>query len=168
MEEATEQEFVFQSRELGLNLHTKREEQFYRGGQFNVIPAELVRFEQGKFKTNDSALADRIRKTPAFRDRRVIELTANDFEMLKLAEEYTKKANALRTKVVRGAVSGETLHKEAGVEKQTPVENKPSLQEKAKSKCADCGKEFEDDFSGAKLRGHMMHHRRKAQSQKKE
>lgn len=130
------------------SLQIKPEGKSFKGEEVVTWRAEMVSFEGGVFKTDDQEMADAIRNTDAFKKGRVFELKVGEEEPV-----------AQKSKTVRGAISSGTLKEEAGVRAES---EKLSFKEKKVTKCdvPGCGKTFENDFYGRKLRMHKLQHRR--------
>jgi len=113
-------------------------------GEIEVIPAKLVAFEGGVFKTEDPEEAEKIRNSDAFKKGRIFEL--------KIGEEPPAPSKA---QVVRGSISSATLKGEMGSE---PTEEKSQIKlaEQGTTYCAKCDKYFQEDFHGRKLRMHTL------------
>ncbi|GAG55054.1 unnamed protein product [marine sediment metagenome] len=108
-----------------------------------ISVAKLVSFDGGVFRTKDKDLIEAIRKTEAFDSGRVFELPSG-----------ARPPEKPKVEVIRGAVSSKTIHEEAGVKE--PEEGGLSLKEKGNTECPDCGKQFKEDYRGAKLRMHKI------------
>jgi hypothetical protein len=117
------------------------------GGKVVPIPAVVIAFEGGTYSTSDPKRIEAIRETEAFKAGRVFQLAMGEEAPKQKLPDY-----------IRGAISTKSIHKEADVEE--PADPAMSLKEKGISKCLECPKEFTEDYSGAKLRGHMISHRR--------
>lgn len=150
-------EVIFHSVSRAHLLHLKSEQKgFTAHGVAEVVQAKMARFENGIYKTSDEEEIGLIRNTPAYKNKRVFEVTRADEEAL--------RKPVVESKVVRGAITSEGLKKEAGIESTTIA---PGLKMESKksgiTKCdvSGCGKIFQDDFTGARLRMHKVSHRRK-------
>ena len=122
-------------------------------GMIKPIPANVIRFEGGKYLTDDPKVIGLIKATPAFKRHEVFTLTEE-----KAAEE---KAKPPAKKTVRGSIDSKSLEKEAGV--QDSPEMQAALKEKGVTHCdfPKCKAVFENDFTGKRLRMHKLSHRRK-------
>ena len=105
--------------------------------------AKVVSFDGGVFRTKNEELIEAIRKTEAFDSGRVFELPSGE-----------KPPPKPKVEVIRGAISSKTIHQEAGVKE--PVDPGLSLKEKGNTECSECGKQFSEDYRGAKLRMHKI------------
>lgn len=137
------------------SLQIEPEGKQVRGNEVFPIPAVVIAFEGGTYSTDDQRRIDAIRSTEAFKAGRVFEMPVGE-----------KPPRPQPVGYVRGAVDTKSIHKEAGVEE--PIDPGLSLKEKGISKCPECSKEFTQDYSGTKLRGHMISHRRKPREVKTE
>ena len=105
--------------------------------------AKILNFEGGVFRTKNKEEIEAIRKTEAFENGRVFELPSGE-----------KPPEKKKVEVIRGPMSSKTIHQEAGVKE--PVDQGLSLKEKGSTECGDCGKQFQEDYRGAKLRMHKI------------
>lgn len=129
-------------------LHVEKEKKRFIGEEVNITPAKLIKFENGMYATESDDEIEKIRESNAFKSGVIRELKSED----------EKKFGPEPSKVFRGPVDSKDLATEAG----------EKLEEKAKkeqvmaglTKCPDCGKEFDKDLSGRKLRMHRLSHRK--------
>jgi len=150
------EQVIFRAINANLSLHVKKEEKYYKGEELHVLPAKLIRFEMGQHITSDPEEIKQIRETPAYKSKRVFEITAQDREALKQPP---------RQKTHRGMVSSKMIGEEAGVK---PKPEKVALSEKGRTECPECHMVFDNDFAGRRLRMHQQMHRRKEAAKKKE
>lgn len=137
------------------SLQIKAEGKQVMGNDVIPIPAVLVDFQGGTYSTDDQERIDAIRNTEAFKAGRVFEMPVGE-----------KPPRPEPASYVRGAVDTKSIHEEAGVKE--PEDPGLSLKEKGISKCLECPAEFTEDYSGRKLHGHMISHRRKLKEVKVE
>jgi len=151
---------IFFSVAQNLRLHIKPEKQVVGvNGMLDYIPAKTVRFVNGEYVTEDPEEIELIRKTEAYRRKRIGELTSDDKESVAIAQEVIEEVERRRTekKGKRGAIDTNTLKGKPSI---TVAEK--NLKAKTVTKCDICGKEFENDLTGRKLRTHKQWHRRQA------
>lgn len=145
---------IFHTTKPNKILHVRRERIVDIGGEMEKIPALLVRFEGGVYKTYDEAEADLIRKTPAYIKKEVFEITDGDIKAIESAQAKQ------RQKTIRGPLTSDNIAQEAGVEMgKDPI----NVSEKSSTttRCSICGKEFADDLGGNKIRMHKLGAHRK-------
>lgn len=147
-----------------LRLHLKPEKQIIRSdGITDFIPAVMAKFEGGKFITDNDEVADLIKETESFKRGHVSELTDKNIEDAELAkevaEEIKKRKAAKKGKVARGAIDSEVLAGRRKTPKKITIKEKTAV-ESAKTECDICGKEFDNDPTGKRLRAHKMWHRK--------
>jgi len=147
---------------LRYTLHLKAERKGFDGnGILEVIPAKLIRFEEGKYSTDDPETIKLLRESKPFRRGKIKEITGAIREAMAAPVQKT----------TRGPITSVAMHEEAG-----RVEEKPqalAIQEKGVTVCdivvagKVCGKTFEDDFGGRKLKMHKIAAHRKGLTGKK-
>jgi len=135
--------FITPSLRYTLHLETEHMERI--GGQFVLTPAKLIRFEEGKYSTDDLEEIKRIRACKPFRRGKIKEIT-----------EVIKKAMAAPVqKTVRGAITSTSLKKEAGVEEKSQGTR---LREMGITECPESGCDYvvRNDLSGKKMNMHKI------------
>ena len=146
--------FITPSLRYTLHLETEHMERI--GAQFVLTPAKLIRFEEGKYSTDDSRVINLIRACKPFRRGKIKEIT----------EAIKRTMAAPVQETVRGAITSASLRKEAGVEEKPQA---MAIQEKGIRMCDVPGCDYivKDDFSGNKLRMHKLGAHRKGMRPKK-
>lgn len=139
--------FITPSLRYTLHLETEHMERI--GGQFKLTPAKLIRFEEGKYSTDDLEEIKRIRASKPFRRGKIKEIT----------EAIKKVMAAPIQETVRGAITSTVMREEAGV-KEKPLAM--AIKEGGITVCdvvvdgKVCGAIFEKDFAGRKLNMHKI------------
>jgi len=147
----TQERVTFITPSLRYTLHLKAERPgFTEHGVLHVIPARLIKFEEGKYTTDDPETIKLLRESKPFRRGKIKEIT-----------EAMREAMAAPAQITtRGPITSVAMHEEAG-----KVEEKPqvqAIQEKGVTVCdvvvegKVCGKTFEHDFGGRKLKMHKI------------
>jgi len=143
------EQVTFHSMQLNKLLHLEEERvRDIGGGRSTVVKAKMVKFENGVYSTFDQGEMELIRLTPAYQKKEVFEVSQTDVS----AVEEAQRAEKQRT--IRGAITSQTIAQEAGVE--TPQKTGLKLSEKNTTTCDVCGKAFEDDLGGKRLRMHKI------------
>jgi len=147
----TQERVTFITPSLRYTLHLKTERPgFSEHGVLGVIPSLLIRFEEGKYSTNDPEIIKLLRECKPFRRGKIREIT----------DTIKKAMEAPVQETIRGPITSAAIHEEAG-----KVEEKPqvqAIQEKGVTVCdvvvegKVCGKTFEHDFGGRKLKMHKI------------
>lgn len=140
---------TFMSKEARLKIQYKPERKAFNPyGQVDTIPWEPIVFEDGRFSTDDEDKIGFLLKTQAFKQGRVIEVTAEDKANISL--------NPPKQKTIRGAVGTTDLHTEAGFEDKAP--SGLSVEEVAAHRCdfPGCNYIAENDTRGNKMRMHKL------------
>jgi len=159
----TETQIVtFRSIYLRYQLHLRPERlQPMADGGATTIPAHVVSFENGLYTSYDQAEIELIRKSrPYAVEKIVFEEKEAEIETLKKAEEAKQKDQQT---TIRGNLTTEKLHSEAGL--SVPQSGMARLAERS-TQCdvPGCGKIFEEDPHGKRLRMHQQKHRREEEA----
>jgi len=116
-----------------------------------MIPAKIVTFSPaGVFSTSDPEIIAAIRGSASFRSRRVIEISPGDKALFEKQPQ---------PKSVRGVITAASIQEEAGAPVSESVPAAIKLEEKSGPACEVCGKKFDNDPQGRKLRMHKVNHR---------
>jgi len=123
-----------------LNYTVQVEEEIIKqvGKLLTTIPARLVKFEGGHFRTDNAKLIELIRGCKPYRRGKITEA---DKREVAIQETH------------RGAITSATIKKEAGEEEKPQA---MVMAEKGTRTCPDCDYVSTDDFSGRKMQGHKM------------
>ncbi len=147
---------TFASTRGGLLLHLVAENKHLsREGYVETLSAKMVKFDRGLYSTSDPDIIARIRETSAFKTGKVFEVTPEDRRAMNRAPQTT-----------RGPIGVGTLKGEMA--KPGAVFGEEETAAGSTTKCDECGKEFNDDLTGKKLRLHVMAHRRAKAKEPKE
>lgn len=140
-------------------LQVKPERKYFRGEVLEVMPAKLIEFAGGRYSTDDPEEIKLIRDSKAFRKGRVREAGRSEEGITGTPKKHTEEIKQKEQSTVRGMITADRLHAEAGL--NVKPEGMARLAEKS-TKCdfPGCGKIFEDDPHGKKLRMHQMSHRK--------
>ena len=144
-------------------LHVAPERKENVGGELLLTPARLITFDtRGEYRTSDEEEIRLIRraiqrKKDRYGEVDVFEVTQDDLLNVVAAEEALKLARErLAGKTKRGSITSKTLSGELSGPDEEP---EPTPVEKAEaemtSECEFCGKTFENDPKGRRLKAHQ-------------
>ena len=138
----------FMSKDARLQIQFKPEKKgFNEFNQVEVMPWEPIVFVDGRFTTDNPEKIAFLRKSPAVRQGRVIEVTEEDKQSVSMNPPQ---------KTTRGPVSSADLKEEAGF-KEPPAPG-TTMQEIGTVYCDVVGCDYcaDRDFRGNKLRMHKL------------
>lgn len=137
-----------------LSLQIKKERKgFSTTGEVEIIGAENAEFENGVFITDDPEKIELIRKSTAFKEKRIIELAPGQ-----------EAPVPQRQQTIRGPVSTSVFRGELDLPTEKTL---VKISEQGGTVCPECGDVFEEDFNGKKVRMHnIAKHRKKIELQK--
>jgi hypothetical protein len=144
-----EQSVEFRVMSKRYSLHVASERPYFDpNGVGHIVPAKIISFEGGVYITSDEQVIEAIRKSNAYRQKKIIEITDADRGAFRPQPEQ---------KTIRGPIGAAVLQKEAGV---TPTQEPGLSMLSPSTTCDICGKEFKDDLGGKRVRLHKISHRR--------
>lgn len=129
------------SNRFSLQLKPERKN-FSNSGEVEIIEPMNAEFENGVCKTDDPEKIELIRKSIAFREKRVIELKPGD-----------KEPSPPRQETIKGPITSSDFREELDLSKE---KNLVKISEQGITSCPHCDLVFEDDWIGRKVRMHNI------------